>query len=238
MLSTKNCAHCGLQGLCIRKIPLFSSLSNDELVKILPLIQHYAYNKGDIILHDKEPINTLIMINQGKVKASKYSSEGREQIIHVFNETEFFGEQFLTETQYSDYTIEALSEVHICVLSKNHFNQIVIDHPDIAMNLISELYKRMRKLESTIYHLNIRDVDTRVNALLVSYAIEHGKATQQGIVIDLPLSREQMANYLGIARETMSRKLTQLENDSLIISINNRKILIKNLELLQQTLDI
>jgi len=234
MLSKPNCHLCQFKDLCIRQIPLFSSLSDDELIKIFPLIQHHTYQKGEILINDKDPLDSLILINEGKVKASKYSFDGKEQILHVFFAKDFFGEQFLTNERSSFYTIEALTQVKVCVLAKKDFDQIVIKHPNIATNLISQLYKRLRKLESTIYHLNIRSVDNRVNALLINYTEEYGHLTSNGIVIDLPLNREQMANYLGITRETISRKLSQLENENIILTLNRKQILIKDLARLQE----
>jgi CRP/FNR family transcriptional regulator len=203
-------------------------LNEEELEKIADLISHREYKKGEIILTDGEKSEAIVIIHEGSAKAFKYTTDGREQILYVFAEGDFFGEQNLLSDRTATYSVEALQPVKTCMLSKNQFQQLLTQHSDIAIKIISELGDRMARLENAMQGMGVRNVDNRVGGILLEFAAKYGSKVQDGTLIQLPLSREGIANYLGVARETVSRKLGQLESDGVIRSVNNKSILILN----------
>lgn len=224
MQSGHDCIHCN-NNLCIHKVPIFFGLDHDNLLKIVPLIKHENYAKGDRLLTEGDPIDSVVILNQGSVKAFKYTPDGREQILYVFSEGDFFGEQFLLSSQTATYSVEALEPVKTCMLSKADFNKLLYSYPEISVKIIAELGGRIARMENAFQSMGIRNVDARIAGLLLEYSERHKHPDSD--LIHLPLSREGMANYLGITRETMSRKLSQLENDGIIVSVNNKTIKIK-----------
>ncbi|MBB2183161.1 Crp/Fnr family transcriptional regulator [Lachnospiraceae bacterium MD1] len=228
-----NCSHCSNE-LCIRKVPIFSSLNHDEVGKIAELIIHRDFLKGEMLLHDGEKSESIVIMHEGSAKAFKYTPDGREQILYVFSEGDFFGEQNLLSNRLATYSVEALTPVKTCILSKNQFYQLLYQHPDIAVKIIAELGERMIRLENAVQGMGVRNVDNRVGGLLLEFAAKYGSESKEGTVIQLPLSREGMANYLGVARETVSRKLSQLENEGIIRSMNNKSIVILDSEALTE----
>ncbi len=230
---TASC-HCGFchNDLCVKKVPIFSSLSSEEVEKISDLISHREYRKGELLMHDGERSENIVIIHEGSAKAFKYTTDGREQILYVFSEGDFFGEQNLLTNRTATYSVEALQPVKTCVLSKSQFQQLLYQYPDIAVKIIAELGERMARLENAMQGMGVRNVDNRIGGILLEFAAKYGTQDKEGILIQLPLSREGIANYLGVARETVSRKLGQLENEGIIRSINNKSILILDKEAL------
>ncbi|CRZ34200.1 CRP/FNR family transcriptional regulator [Herbinix hemicellulosilytica] len=222
-----NCPGCN-DKLCLHKVPIFSSLDHDELVKIRPMIHHREYKKGDTIIFEGDIIDSIVIINEGSVKAYKNTSDGREQILYVFSEGDFFGEQNLFGNQVSTYSVEALEKVKTCNLSREMFQKLLYTYPEISVKIIDELGNRISRLENAL-SIGVRNVDNRIGWILLEFADKYGTADEAGIIIHLPFSREGIANYLGIARETLSRKFSQLENEGLIKSLNNKEILIPDL---------
>jgi len=220
-----NCIRCQ-DKLCMHKVQILSSLDQEDLVKISELISHQTYKKGEILLLDGDKLESIIIINEGSVKAYKYTADGREQILYVFTEGDFFGEQNLLSDRTSTYSVVALQQVKTCALSKLQFHQLLYQYPDIAVKIIKALGERMLHLETALQSMGVRNVDSRIGGILIEYASKYGARTPEGIVIQLPLSREGIANYLGIARETLSRKFGQLESDGVIRSVSNKAILI------------
>jgi CRP/FNR family transcriptional regulator len=216
----------------MHKVPIFSNLSKEELHKIADLITHRDYRKGEVILHDGEKTDSIVIIHEGSAKAYKYTTDGREQILYVFSDGDFFGEQNLLSNRTATFTVEALQVVKTCMLSKNQFQQLLYQYPDIAIKIIAELGERMARLENAMQGMGVRNVDNRVGVILLEFAEKYGSKEKEGTLIHLPLSREGIANYLGVARETVSRKLSQLESDGVIRSVNNKAILILDQEAL------
>lgn len=225
MISHCHCGHCK-NDLCLHKVPIFSSLSQEELSKIADLINHHEYKKGEMILFDGERSESIIIMHEGSAKAFKITPEGREQILYVFSQGDFFGEQNLLSDQTATYSVEALQEVKTCNLSKAQFQNLLYRYPDIAVKIIAELGERMVRLENAMQGMGVRNVDARIGGILLEFASKYGDQRPDGTLIHLPLSREGIANYLGVARETVSRKLGQLESEGVIRSMNNKSILI------------
>ncbi|MGB8453933.1 MAG: Crp/Fnr family transcriptional regulator [Anaerocolumna sp.] len=196
------------------------------------------YKKGEAIFTIGDKLDSIIIINEGSTKAYKYTAEGREQILYVFSEGGFFGEQYLLNNQTAAFTVEALSPVKVCMLTKSQFKQLISYYPEIAIKIIEELGSRMSRLENTMQSMGVRSVDARIGSLLSDFSMKYGKTVPEGILVRLPLSREGMANYLGVARETVSRKLGQLESEGIIRSVSNKSLFILNLSILQETADL
>ena len=225
MNTEKVCTHCHNR-LCLSKVPIFSSLDKEDMFKVSKFITHKEYKKGEFIFQVGDKIDSIIIVNKGSVKALKYTVEGREQILHVFMEGDFFGEKYLLNDETADFAVEALKPVKICILRKEEFKELLYKYPEVAIKIIGELGKRMSQLESTIKSIGVRSVDARIGELILEYAKEYGRKVPDGTIITLPLNREGIANYLGIARETLSRKLSTLEDEGIIKSIGNKNILL------------
>lgn len=234
MQQQHQCSHCKGQ-LCLHKVPIFSGLNPEELFKIAELIQHKNFKKGETIFSLGDNVDSIVIVNEGSAKAYKYTPEGREQILYLFSESDFFGEQYLLSQTKAAYTVEALETVKVCMLSKEHFQKLLLNYPDMGIKIIEELGRRMIRLEHTMESMGIRNVDLRINSLLIDYSNRYGSKVPEGVLIRLPLSREGMANYLGIARETFSRKLSQLENEGIIRSVTNKSILILDQAALEES---
>ena len=227
------CAFCN-HGSCIDKVPIFSSLNERDVKDIASLIEHKSYQKGDLLINEGDKINSIIIINKGSVKAYKYTHDGREQILYVLTEGDFFGERSLLSSETSDFYIEALDDVGACTITKDRFHSLLYTHPDIAINIIDELGKRIASMENAFQSMSVRNLDSRIASLLIDYANRYGIMTKEGIKIHLPISREGMANQLGIARETMSRKLSQFEKKGILLSENNKTLVITNFDSLDE----
>ena len=218
---------------CIHRVPIFSTLNREALLHIVPLIQRSKYDKGQRVISEGDCIDELIIINHGSVKAFKTNPEGREQILYVFSEGDFFGETNLFGNQCSNYHVEALEDVYTCALNRTQFAKLIQEHPEIALKVIEELGHRINAMEASMQSMGVRSINARIAALLCEYQEKFSEKTADGIVIHLPLSREGIANSLGIARETLSRKLGQMESKGVIRSINNKMMIVLKPEQLQ-----
>ncbi|WMJ89882.1 Crp/Fnr family transcriptional regulator [Anaerocolumna sp. MB42-C2] len=234
---SNKCMFCSNK-LCIHKVPIFNGLNQEDLIKISEKIEHKDYKKGEAIFNLGDKPDTIVIINEGSAKAYKYTPDGREQILYIFSEGDFFGEQYLLNNQTAAFTVEALTPFKACTLTKFQLQQLLFKYPDIALKIIEELGGRMARLEKSLQSMGVRSVDTRISSLLMDFSEKYGKAVTEGILIRLPLSREGMANYLGVTRETVSRKLSQMEDEGTIRSVSNKSILILDEKLLKDTADL
>jgi CRP/FNR family transcriptional regulator, anaerobic regulatory protein len=184
--------------LCARRVPVFSALDEEELGRVVNLIIRRRYVKGELIIMEGSHLESLIIVNSGQVKAFRDTVEGKEQILYIFSEGDFFGEKNLLRNQEATYSIEALEETHVCMIEKNDFQKLLRDFPGIGLKIMEELCGRLDRLENAVESMGTKNVEARVNAVLLEFARKYGKNHSEGIMVVLPLSREGIANYIGL----------------------------------------
>lgn len=224
-----NCGNCcnNCRGqLCASKVPIFENLNNEELLEIVKNINHKEYSKGDVIFTEGNISNTLYFINEGRIKLYKYTKDGKEQILHILSEGEFFGELELIKPSKYRFNAKSIVDAKICTLSKDEMKSIIMREPEIGIKVLEAIGERLSKIESLVQNLATNDVDSRMAYLLMDLMEKYGENIENSISVKLQLSREDMANYIGVTRETISRKLKKFEDEKLIKIVGTKNIII------------
>lgn len=222
----KNCCNNCRGELCASKVPIFENLNNEELAEIVKTIDHKEYTKGNIVFTEGNVANTLYFINEGKIKLYKYTKDGKEQILHILSEGDFFGELELIKPSKYGFNSKAIVDSKICTLTKDEMRKIMMRNPEIGIKVLETVGERLSKVESLVQNLATNDVDSRMAYLLIDLKEKYGALINDNISIKLPLSREEMANYIGVTRETISRKLKKFEDEELIKIAGTKSIVI------------
>ena len=219
---------------CASKASIFSILEEPQLKEITDKINRRAYKKGEMIFFEGEMSDKLYVINSGKVKIFKYTKEGKEQILYIVSSGDFLGDLSLLKKDEFKFNAEALEDVNICELTKDDFDKVVKQNPEIALKILEILYERISKLENLVQSLSTKDIETRISGLLLGLIKDFGIPENGLIRLELPLSREDMANYIGVTRETISRKLNSMQEEGIIELIGNKTIVLNDLEYLEE----
>lgn len=223
--------------LCIHNIPLLSNLNPDEIEQISAGVSSKTFEKGQLIFKQGQKANRLYIVCSGQAKVYKLSSDGKEQILYILSEGDFIGAFNLLKEDEFDFNAEALETAHISMLEKSSFDKIVLSNPRITLKIFEKAYERINKAENLVARLSSGNPDAKVLSLLRDLAYDFGTSTPKGIMLELNMSREEMASYAGIARETMSRKLKFFQEAGLIKLIGNKKILIYDIAQLRAMID-
>lgn len=179
----------------------------------------------------------LFIVNKGKVKLSKFNREGKEQILNIISDGDIFGEYHLfSDFEPYNFSAIALSDLKICTLTKQDMDYLLKKHPDISYKILVELSKKLIQTENLVQSLSTINTGSKVAYVLNELAIKYGTQNGDGIKLEIPITREEMANYAGVTRETMSRKLKALEKEDIIQSIGNKIIIIKKPERLLESI--
>ncbi|WP_232695502.1 Crp/Fnr family transcriptional regulator [Brevibacillus daliensis] len=228
------CCHFRSIELCPKKVPIFQSLSDEEIIQIAKMTKHKRFHKGEALIHEGAKSDTLFIINRGRVKLSKLTLEGKEQILHLLTSGDFFCElHVFNHDELSNFSAYALTDTDICMLTKSDMDHIMKISPVICIKLLKTVTKRLAQTEKLAHNLATKDPEVRIAYLIIELCEKYGKENDEGIVVNLPITREEMANYVGVTRETVSRKLSRFEELGLIVSTGNKQILVKNVSTLR-----
>lgn len=222
--------------MCIRNVPLLASLNQDEIDKISEGVVFTEYKKGEYIFRSGDKADRLYIVVSGKMKISNYLSDGREQILYIYSAGDFVGAFNLLKEDEFKYNAEALEDTTISTLSKNKFNEIILKNPEITLKILEKSYERIRDVEGLVVRLSAANTDAKVAGLLLELMEDFGSKESSNTVLELTINREEMGNYAGIARETMTRKLNHFKELGYIDFIGNKKIIIKEENKLRELL--
>jgi len=195
---------------------------------------HNNYKKGETIFLEGDEAQTLYLINEGKIKLYKYTKDGKQQILHILTEGDFFGELNLFKNSQYGFSAEAIIDSKICTLTKEKMKSIILSKPEIGIKILEVVGDRLSKVENLAQHLATNDVESRLAYLLIDMLESDGKKTAKGIEIELSISREDMGSYTGVARETISRKLKKFEEEGYIKLVGTKKVIILDEETLRE----
>ena len=210
----------------LRNVPIFGDIDQSELARIVHVGVRKKYKKGSIVLLEEEAGAALFIIGSGKVKIVRSDDEGREVILSILGENDFFGEMAILDGLARSATAVAITKTDLFMIHRQDFLKLLHEYPPVAISLLRELTARLRKADAQIKNLSLKDANGRVANVIIQIADEIGKIRKGRVEIDeLPLQQD-LANMAGTSRETISRMLHQfiqkgnieLQGNKLIIS--------------------
>jgi CRP/FNR family transcriptional regulator len=217
----------------LKQISIFSQLKEEFLMKIDSISIMRNYTKGRIIFMEGEPGEAFYYIKSGLVKISKVSSDGREHILHILNEGHVFAEVTLFNNTSYPATAEVLEEAQIGMIKNSDLQKLIIENPEISLELIKYLNHRLIEAQNKVRNLALYDTFGRTAQALVKLSEDHGKKTTAGIELDLGISRQELANIVGTTRETVIRVLAAFKKEK-SIELDKSNIIIKDIDKVKQ----
>ncbi|MCG7408310.1 Crp/Fnr family transcriptional regulator [Paenibacillus sp. ACRRX] len=214
---------------CPKKVPIFQSLSDEEIMKIARRTRHIQYRKGQMLLNEGEKSDKLFIVNYGQVKVSKFTMDGKEQILYLLTSGDFFGELHLfNPDETHNFSVYALEDTEICLITKAAMDRIMEDNSGISIKLLTAVTQRLAHTENLAQNLATKNPDVRIAYMILEFCQKFGKPNKEGVLIELPISREEVASYVGVTRETISRKFSKFEKLGFISLCGNKQLLVKN----------
>ena len=205
----------------LRKIYLFADLPEAELLAVNNLATTRTYPKNTIIISEGDDSDSLYAVLSGKVKVYLSDDDGREIIINILGEGEYFGELALLDDSPRSASVMTLEETKLAVISKSAFENCLSKNPQLALHIIRELSSRLRNLTQNVKSLALMDVYGRVARTLLDMA----EPTGEKLEIRQKLTQRDIASMVGASREMVSRILKDLSTGG-YITIQNKTITI------------
>jgi len=200
----------------LRNIPIFTDLSDSDLNRIASKMVSRDYEKGQMILLEESTGETFFIITSGTVKVTRLSDDGREVILALLGESDFFGEMSLLDGEGRSANIVANEDAEVMTLSRRDFLECLETYPKIAISLLEELAVRLRKSDQQIESLSLSDSEQRIGITLIRLAEERGTIKRGDVTVQNLPYQQDIANMAGTSRETVSRTLKLLEDKKLV----------------------
>lgn len=219
----------------LKKLPIFSQLKAEELKKILSITNIKNYKKGSVIFMEGDKGEAFYFIKSGKIKISKSSKDGKELILNIYGENNVFAEVTIFNDINYPATAEVLEDASVGVIRNIDLEKLIRYNADMGLNLIKILSKRLFNAQMKLKQLALNDAYFRTADVLIRLSQNLARQRNGEIELNLELSRQELANMIGTARETVSRVLSRFKKEG-SIDIIGKKIIIKDIEKLKSWL--
>ena len=200
----------------LQSVALFWDLSEAELGYISEKMISRHYESGKFIFLEDSEGEQCFFVIQGSVKVTRLSKDGREVILAMLNEGEFFGEMALLDGESRSANVIALEETEVLTLNREDFLVVLQDYPQIAIQLLKEMAHRLRKSDRHIASLSLSDAEKRIALCIIRFADEQGVIKRGQVSIPKVPIQQDIANMAGTSRETVSRAINLLEKEHFI----------------------
>lgn len=213
------------QGIC-------GALKADELVEFARHTRKERHEHGDELIGDSSTIHSYANIMRGVIKLSKVLEDGRQQVVGLQFAPDFLGRLF---GRQSVLAAEAASTVDLCIIPRTALERMMATMPALEHRLMQQTLRELDEARDWMVTLGRKTAQEKVASFLYLIA-RHADPTaepEDGVSFELPLSRADVADFLGLTVETVSRQLTKLRQQGVVSISNNRTVEIPNLEALQ-----
>ncbi len=217
--------HAKNNDICVSIVPIFNHLEKSQMPEITKVTHSASYKKGEIIYKAGDQSDSLYIVSKGKIKIYRLSESGKEQLVRILKDGDFTGELALFNESIHEAYAQAMEETEVCIVKRHDLQKLLLKYPSISLKVLSEFANRLDKSEKQTTDFATEKVETRIAKFLIECS-----DLSDSNEITLPMSKKDLASYLGTTPETISRKLLYLEEEKLIKQEANKKIKILNID--------
>jgi CRP-like cAMP-binding protein len=210
------------------QLPTYEVLSVEQIEKINACSHIVRYKKDNNIFRQDMPTSHVLFIKKGLVKIHKESNSGKNYIIKLATPNSYIGLLSFFYTNLFQYSASSLSECEIVFTDLNVFKDIIRDNGQYALQIMRLLSEDGLTIFDKLINMSQKQVPGRVAELLLLFS----QKIYNSNTFELPISRQELAEFVSSTKESVSRTLTEFKNDK-IIEIDDRKITIKSMDLIQ-----
>jgi len=197
-------------------VPFFAGLDENELMEINQQFSAAHFHAEETIYHQDERARMLRVVVHGAVKLVRHTMEGKDVLLDMLEPGEYFGN--LSTTGKTIYSETARAQTDVCILSirMNDFRSLLNDYPNAAMRVLDITAERLQSSQEKIRHLTTLSVKERIAHILVMLSEKFGEQSAYGLLLQLPLSRKDLADMAGTSTETASRIMSDFQDRDII----------------------
>ena len=207
----------------LRRVPLFAGLAESQYDTLAAGSTRRSFPRNRTIVSEGEPSQSLYILLSGRAKVQRSDAEGKEVILAMLGSGEFFGEMSLIDEAPRSASVITVEPCDFISIQKDSFKAMLAQSPDLAMQIMRGLVRRLREADKKIETLALLDVYGRVARVLLDFSeVEGGER-----VVKAKLPRQEIAKMIGASREMVSRVMKGLETDGYIVSMPQGRLVLR-----------
>jgi CRP-like cAMP-binding protein len=220
----------------IDRAPLFTALDGEAVAALRDSMSEVTLGPGQVLFREGDPGNHLYVIAEGKVKLARTTGYRQESLLAVLAPGEMFGELSLFDPGPRTSTATALTEARLLALNHADLKPWLEDRPQVAICLLAQLARRLRRAQDVVADLVFCDLPARVAKTLLDLAQRFGVATADGLHVGHDLTQLDLAGLVGASRERVNRVLSDFAERGWL-RLESRAVVLLDMEQLRGRAD-
>ncbi|MDH6109704.1 CRP/FNR family cyclic AMP-dependent transcriptional regulator [Kitasatospora sp. MAP12-15] len=200
------------------RVPFLARLEREDRSTLLSLGRRISYPARSVVMRQEEPSDHIILILQGWMKVTAAAANGYEALLALRGPGDIVGESAALTGRPRAATVTALELVDAVAIDRQHFTDYLQQKPNVALQLLALGTDRLRAADRRRLDFAALTVRQRLCGLLLELARSHGNPTDEGIMISVPLSQQELAGSVGASREAVARLLKELRERGAVIT--------------------
>lgn len=205
--------------------PLFAALDPDSAATLEKALTSRTVSRGHVVFKEGDEGDRLFIVLEGKVKITRASADGRENLIAVLGAGEMFGELSLFDPGPRTASVSAVTDATLASLDHDDLRPLLLERPGVGVELLRALAQRLRRTNDAMADLVFTDVPGRVAKALLDLSAKFGVAEAEGVRVRHDLTQEELAQLVGASRETVNKALSEFAHRGWL-RIEGRSVLI------------
>jgi CRP-like cAMP-binding protein len=200
----------------LRRVPVFSALSEDDLTRVAEVAVPRRFGAGETVFREGDESNTCYIVRAGLARAIRAHMDGRSITLANFGPGDIFGELAMFDNERRSATVEAVADSEVIAILGGDMRRLLREHPDIAVKLLAAVSRRLRETNERLARQSFQTVQSRVATVLsqlVATAQSDGAGEQDVLITS---TQADLAQLAGSSRESASRFLAVLERAGVI----------------------
>lgn len=216
---------------------MFADMKDEDLRKIESILKESSFGKGDHIFSEADEGDKFYIVYEGRVKIYKISINGQVKAFDYLQKGDFFGEMALLDKNPRSANALAMQDSHLLIIRHNDFQKFLINQPGILITITRTLCQRLRKADQEIEMFSFKKVKDRLISCLIYLAEKYGEETEDGIKVSMVFTHQDLSEFVGTAREVVTRLLKELKEENLVRQEKDSFILPSMLELRKKIIE-
>jgi len=211
----------------LERIPFLAALPPDDLAWLADRVRRRKFARGDLIFQKDDPGQSLFIIESGSVRIYVPGTQGADLTLAVMGPGDFFGDMSLLDGRPRSASAAAAADSVLLSLERSEFTSVMRSRPDAALSILAVIASRLRDSDQMASDLAFLDVSGRLARRLLDLSGTNGVQREDGVLLQVTLTQEELANMIGVTRESVNRNLSMFRRLGLIAR-EGRKIILRN----------
>lgn len=209
----------------------FANLPEDARDNLRMLLRPRTVDKDEYLFFEGDPADMLYLVGSGRIKVLKHSDTGKEMLLEIVSAGDTVGEIGVLDGAVYPVSAQAMEPSQVWSIRRTDYLRALDRHPELALHTARSLGKRLQEAYQTMLSLAVERVERRIARILLKLAAATGQRTGEGIIINAPVTRQDIADMTGTTVETAIRVMSRFTKRGLIRSRRGRITLLKPHEL-------